>query len=181
MCRSFAGLGVGCGLPLNEGVRSLLITAHSGDSSSVSTHGTLTSRITPGVTCGRSRAAKVDACGSGSARLADTVPSPSGIFRSLSQCFCGRIQTIGSFVGLTTDVMGARVNLFSGIGLGLYMLMISVSGSAIVFRREITRLSWTAPTVRVTGAMMSAEQLTAAAKKLISRIMLNYKLMHIIF
>jgi uncharacterized iron-regulated membrane protein len=58
-----------------------------------------------------------------------------------------------------------QVHLWTGIGLGLYMLMISVSGSAIVFRREITRLSWTAPTVRVTGAMMSAEQLTAAAKK----------------
>ena len=58
-----------------------------------------------------------------------------------------------------------QIHLWTGIGVGLYMLMISITGSAIVFRREITRLSWAAPTVTVTGKMMTADQLSAAAKK----------------
>ena len=43
--------------------------------------------------------------------------------------------------------------------------MISVSGSAIVFRREITRLAWTPPAVTPTGPLMTVEELSAAAKK----------------
>jgi uncharacterized iron-regulated membrane protein len=58
-----------------------------------------------------------------------------------------------------------QIHLWSGIGVGLYVLVISITGSAIVFRREITRLSWTAPTVTPTGPLMTADALKAAAKK----------------
>ena len=58
-----------------------------------------------------------------------------------------------------------QIHLWTGIGVGLYILMISVTGSAIVFRREITRLAWTPPAVTPTGPLMTAEELTAAAKK----------------
>ena len=44
-----------------------------------------------------------------------------------------------------------QIHLWTGIGVGLYILMISVTGSAIVFRREITRLAWTPPAVTPTG------------------------------
>lgn len=58
-----------------------------------------------------------------------------------------------------------QVHLWTGIGVGLYILMISVSGSAIVFRREITRLAWSPPVVTPAGPLMTVEALTAAAKK----------------
>ena len=63
-----------------------------------------------------------------------------------------------------------QIHLWTGIGVGLYMLMISVTGSAIVFRREITRLAWSAPVVTVTGTMMTAAQISAAAKKAYPRL-----------
>src|SRR5207253_1807010 len=79
------------------------------------------------------------------------------------------IMIFGRFIKQPQTVWARRalfqVHLWTGMGVGLYMLMISITGSAIVFRREITRLSWTAPTVKVTGKMMTAEQLSAAAKK----------------
>lgn len=58
-----------------------------------------------------------------------------------------------------------QIHLWTGIGVGLYIFMISISGSAIVFRREIDKLAWTAPSVAVTGPRMSAEQLRAAARQ----------------
>jgi uncharacterized iron-regulated membrane protein len=58
-----------------------------------------------------------------------------------------------------------QIHLWTGIGVGLYIFVISVTGSAIVFRREITRLAWTAPQVTAAGPLMTADQLTAAAKK----------------
>ena len=58
-----------------------------------------------------------------------------------------------------------QVHLWTGIGVGLYILVISISGSAIVFRREITRLAWTPPAVTATGRLMTVEELSAAAKK----------------
>jgi uncharacterized iron-regulated membrane protein len=58
-----------------------------------------------------------------------------------------------------------QIHLWTGIGVGLYILVISVTGSAIVFRREITRLAWTPPQVTPAGPLMTADQLTAAAKK----------------
>jgi uncharacterized iron-regulated membrane protein len=62
-----------------------------------------------------------------------------------------------------------QIHLWTGIGVGLYVLMISISGSAIVFRREITRLAWTAPAVTPTGRLMTVEELSAAAKKVYPR------------
>ena len=62
-----------------------------------------------------------------------------------------------------------QIHLWTGIGVGLYILMISVSGSAIVFRREITRLAWKAPAVTPTGRLMTVEELSAAAKKVYPR------------
>ena len=58
-----------------------------------------------------------------------------------------------------------QIHLWTGIGVGLYIFVISVTGSAIVFRREITRLAWTPPQVTPAGPLMTADQLTAAAKK----------------
>ena len=63
-----------------------------------------------------------------------------------------------------------QIHLWTGIGVGLYVLMISVTGSSIVFRREITRLAWSAPTVTPAGALMTVEQLSAAAKKAYPRL-----------
>lgn len=57
-----------------------------------------------------------------------------------------------------------QVHLWTGIGVGLYVLVISVSGSAIVFRREIARLAWSAPIVKVQGRLMTAGEIGAAAK-----------------
>jgi len=62
-----------------------------------------------------------------------------------------------------------QIHLWVGIGVGLYMLMISLSGSAIVFRREIARALWQLPAVTPSGPIMSAEQLSAAVKKLYPR------------
>ena len=62
-----------------------------------------------------------------------------------------------------------QIHLWTGLGVGLYILMISVTGSAIVFRREITRLAWTAPAVTPAGPLMTVEELTAAAKKVYPR------------
>ena len=58
-----------------------------------------------------------------------------------------------------------QIHLWTGIGVGLYIFVISLTGSAIVFRREITRLAWTPPQVTPAGPLMTAEQLSAAAKK----------------
>jgi uncharacterized iron-regulated membrane protein len=62
-----------------------------------------------------------------------------------------------------------QVHLWTGIGLGLYVFVLSLTGSAIVFRREITRLAWTPPQVIAAGPLMTVEQLTAAAKKVYPR------------
>ena len=58
-----------------------------------------------------------------------------------------------------------QIHLWTGIGVGLYVLMISITGSAIVYRREITRLAWTVPAVVPTGPLMSVEALSAVVKK----------------
>lgn len=60
-----------------------------------------------------------------------------------------------------------QVHLWTGIALGLYVLAISVSGSAIVFRNEIYRAADSGPRiVEVKGEKLNNDQLTAAAKKL---------------
>jgi uncharacterized iron-regulated membrane protein len=58
-----------------------------------------------------------------------------------------------------------QVHLWIGVALGVYIVMISVTGSAIVFRRELN--VWLVPrTVPSTaGARLTADELLAAAKR----------------
>jgi uncharacterized iron-regulated membrane protein len=58
-----------------------------------------------------------------------------------------------------------QIHLWIGVAIGVYIFVISVSGSAIVFRREIARLAWTAPVVAASGPLMSEAELGAAVKK----------------
>lgn len=62
-----------------------------------------------------------------------------------------------------------QIHLWTGIGTGLYVLVISVSGSAIVFRREIAKLVWQRPVVTPSGPLMTVEQLSEAVKKVSPR------------
>ena len=60
-----------------------------------------------------------------------------------------------------------QIHLWSGIGTGLYLLVISVSGSFLVFRTELHRMFTRPPvTVAVTGERLSDEQLQATALSL---------------
>lgn len=57
-----------------------------------------------------------------------------------------------------------QVHLWSGIGLGLYLILMSVTGSALVFRREMTRSLAREPRVAVgPGMRMSEEELARIA------------------
>ena len=59
-----------------------------------------------------------------------------------------------------------QVHLWSGIGLGLYIALMSVSGSALVFRREMARTLAREPCVSVgPGARMTEDELRQAAAR----------------
>jgi uncharacterized iron-regulated membrane protein len=59
-----------------------------------------------------------------------------------------------------------QIHLWSGIALGLYVLVSSVTGSAIVFRNEIyNKYSKSAPTVPVTGERLRKQQIEEAARR----------------
>ena len=58
-----------------------------------------------------------------------------------------------------------QVHLWTGIGVGIYMLAISLSGSAIVFRRELAKLLAPTTYVTPTDRRMTDEELTAIVKK----------------
>jgi uncharacterized iron-regulated membrane protein len=59
-----------------------------------------------------------------------------------------------------------QMHLWSGIGLGLYVLLMSVSGSALVFRRELARTLAREPRVTAgPGARMSEGELKQAAMR----------------
>jgi uncharacterized iron-regulated membrane protein len=59
-----------------------------------------------------------------------------------------------------------QVHLWTGIGLGLYILLMSVTGSALIFRRELTRSLAREPRVAVgPGARMTEDELKQAAKR----------------
>ena len=59
-----------------------------------------------------------------------------------------------------------QVHLWAGIGLGLYVLLMSVSGSAIVFRRELSKTLGREPRVAVApGARMSEGELRQIASR----------------
>jgi len=57
-----------------------------------------------------------------------------------------------------------QVHLWAGIACGLYVLVISVSGSAVVYRRELTRIFSREPAIVAgSGPRMTAAQLTQSA------------------
>lgn len=59
-----------------------------------------------------------------------------------------------------------QVHLWTGVGLGLYVLLMSVTGSALVFRRELTRSLAREPRVAVgSGVRMSEDELRQAAAR----------------
>ncbi len=60
-----------------------------------------------------------------------------------------------------------QVHLWVGIGVGLYVLLISLSGSAVVYRRELSRaLARKAVLVVESGAPLSLEELRQTAQRL---------------
>lgn len=59
-----------------------------------------------------------------------------------------------------------QVHLWTGIGLGIYVVLISVSGSAIVFRNELYKVLWPGPTaVAISGPKLSHDALKAAVHR----------------
>src|SRR5688572_6592722 len=59
-----------------------------------------------------------------------------------------------------------QIHLWTGIGAGLYVVLISVSGSAIVFRNDIYRAN-DAPVIHVeaVGERLSSDQIGKAAQR----------------
>ena len=59
-----------------------------------------------------------------------------------------------------------QLHLWSGIGIGLYLLMVSVTGSILVYRNELYRAATPDPViVAESGARLTDEQLKAAATR----------------
>src|SRR6185312_11869680 len=59
-----------------------------------------------------------------------------------------------------------QIHLWTGIGLGIYILLSSVSGSAIVFRNELYKNLWPGPKlVAITGPRLSKDDLKKAVRK----------------
>src|SRR6476646_8273353 len=59
-----------------------------------------------------------------------------------------------------------QLHLWSGIGIGLYVLLISVTGSVLVYRNELYRAATPEPiVVAAVGARLSDEQLQGAATR----------------
>jgi uncharacterized iron-regulated membrane protein len=58
-----------------------------------------------------------------------------------------------------------QIHLWVGIAIGLYVLVISVSGSAVVFRRELmSKYARPAPTIAISGVRMSEAELKNTAQ-----------------
>jgi len=61
-----------------------------------------------------------------------------------------------------------QIHLWTGIGVGLYIFVISVSGSAVVFRRELMRSLANRPTISAHDASthrLTEDELGAAAQR----------------
>ena len=59
-----------------------------------------------------------------------------------------------------------QIHLWTGVALGLYVLVISISGSAIVFRNELYKSLWPGPrTVAISGPALTHDQLRSAARR----------------
>ena len=60
-----------------------------------------------------------------------------------------------------------QIHLWTGIGIGLYLLMICVTGSVLVYRNELFRAFSPEPTVVVgSGESLTPEALTGAARRI---------------
>src|SRR5690606_35611307 len=58
-----------------------------------------------------------------------------------------------------------QVHMWTGLALGLYLIVVSVSGSALVFRSELSLLFDREPVpVEITGARLTADELRTAAE-----------------
>jgi len=87
---------------------------------------------------------------------------------SISEIFAGPLRASGLRRALF------QVHLWSGIGLSLYIIVICVTGSAIVFRRELDKaLCPTVVTVRVQAHRLSSAELKAKAHAAYPRFELN--------
>jgi uncharacterized iron-regulated membrane protein len=58
-----------------------------------------------------------------------------------------------------------QVHLWAGIGIGIYVVAISISGSALVYRRELVRNFARKAEVVAAGRRMSAEEVTESAQR----------------
>src|SRR5712692_7685484 len=59
-----------------------------------------------------------------------------------------------------------QVHLWTGIGIGLYVLVMSVSGSVLVYRRELTRTFSLQPRIAAgPGPRLTVDELKQAAKR----------------
>jgi uncharacterized iron-regulated membrane protein len=68
-----------------------------------------------------------------------------------------------------------QVHLWTGIALGLYVFVISVSGSALVFRNELYNSLWPGPkTVVISGPRLTRDQLRAAARRAYPRYSVSW-------
>jgi uncharacterized iron-regulated membrane protein len=68
-----------------------------------------------------------------------------------------------------------QVHLWTGVGLGLYVLMISVSGSVLVFRNELYNGLWPGPKiVKISGPRLTRDELKAAARRAYPRYSVNW-------
>ena len=67
-----------------------------------------------------------------------------------------------------------QVHLWVGLGVGLYVVAISISGSAIVYRRELTRHSARKIVVAASGRRMSSEELTLRAQRAYATYEVDY-------
>jgi uncharacterized iron-regulated membrane protein len=69
-----------------------------------------------------------------------------------------------------------QIHLWTGIGLGLYVVLISISGSAIVFRNELYKSLWPGPKiVPISGPRLDKE----ALKKAVRQAWPNYSVTYI--
>src|SRR5215472_8976509 len=108
------------------------------------------------------------------------VKNRAGAFESLfeqQRIWCNRIPS-GATPMSTWDKWKTRpqnvfwrkalfqIHLWSGIGLGLYVALMSLSGSALVFRRELSRTLAREPRVAIgPGARMTEDELRQAARR----------------
>jgi uncharacterized iron-regulated membrane protein len=68
-----------------------------------------------------------------------------------------------------------QIHLWIGIALGLYVFVISITGSAIVFRNELYNSLWPAPRiVAISGPRLTHDQLRDAARRAYPRYKLSW-------